>query len=74
MATVKLDVEDRVLDRIRKLLRLASDARGNWHEGVVIACGHVIVAAWKALGLPTAAQCAVGFCRLAWEVGRAMLT
>jgi hypothetical protein len=55
-------------------VKLLMHARANWHEGVVIACGHVIVAAWKALGLPTAAQCAVGFCRLAWEVCRAMLT
>jgi hypothetical protein len=37
MATVKLDVEDRVLDRIRKLLRLASDARGNEHEAALAA-------------------------------------
>jgi Protein of unknown function (DUF2786) len=37
MMTVKLDVEDRVLERIRKLLRLANDARGNEHEAALAA-------------------------------------
>lgn len=44
--------------------------RENWHEGVIVACSHVIVAAWKAVGLPIATQCAVGLCRLAYETGR----
>lgn len=35
--TVKLDVEDKVLERIRKLLRLANDARGNEHEAALAA-------------------------------------
>lgn len=37
MTTVKLDVEDKVLERIRKLLRLANDARGNEHEAALAA-------------------------------------
>lgn len=30
--------------------------RDNWHEGVALAAGYVVVAAWRALGLPSVEQ------------------
>lgn len=33
--------------------------RETWHEGVALAAGYVVVAGWRALGLPSVEQAVV---------------
>jgi hypothetical protein len=41
--------------------------RETWHEGVTLAAGYVVAAAWKAVGLPSVYKLAGGSARIAYE-------